>query len=258
MGLSPYDKRQYKESKRRRRQALLQSETGYIVPYKRSKKPLMIIAIATTLAVAVAAVFAVLCFTQGNSKDSTDEEIVTLTEAQALRVVNRMHPLKEDEEPPLKAFQNVKVHEAIYEELNGLCEAAEKENCSLKVTQGFVSFAEQNDLYNKNLSLFQSDKSYTPVRAQAAAQRVVPAAGCCEAQTGLLVSFDVSNSHNKSFLERECIRYGFILRYPEGKDEVTHINPSESLYRYVGKENAEKMRAFDMCLEEYAEYRDVY
>ena len=84
------------------------------------------------------------------------------------------------------------------------------------------------------------------------------AAGCCEAQTGLLVSFDVSNSHNKSFLERECIRYGFILRYPEGKDEVTHINPSESLYRYVGKENAEKMRAFDMCLEEYAEYRDVY
>lgn len=258
MGLSPYDKRQYKESKRRRRQALLQSETGYILPFKRPRRLLLfILLIIAVLAVAVIAVLAVFRFSNSSAGESA-QTVVALTEQQALAVVNRMHPLEEDEIPPLKEFQQVRVHAAAYRELEQLFNAAQEENVSLILKEGYVSFQEQRRRYEQNLAAYLADKSYTPVRAQAAAQRAVPDAGCSESQTGLLLCFDVSNPQVKSFLERECIRYGFILRYPEGKDELTHINPSDSLYRYVGRENAEKMRAFDMCLEEYAEYRNVY
>ena len=258
MGLSPYDKKQYRESKRRRRQALLQSETGYIVPYRRSKRLLIIaVVILSVIVVAVAGVFAVLHFTCGTGEESAGEA-VTLSEREALAVVNRVHPLAEDEEPPLKIFREVPVHAAVYGELEKLFQKAEEEKVALTLSEGFVSYGEQKKRYQQNLDAFLADKSYTPVRAQAAAQRVVPDAGCCEAQTGLLLRFDVSNPQTKAFLERECIHCGFILRYPEGKDDLTHINPDASLYRYVGRENAEKMRAFDMCLEEYAEYRNVY
>ena len=255
MGLSPYDKKRYKESKRRRRQALLQSETGYIVPYRQSKKPLIIIiCVAVALCVAVSAVL-IACNAFRKPADNTESrEKAELTQEELLRVVNRMHPLEEDFVPPLDEAGGVEVHEAIADDLRSMLEKADEKGIALKVTDGYVSFAGQKNRYEKNLAQFKANPKYTPVRAQAAAQRIVPQSGCSEAQTGLLVSFDVSDSRVKSFVERECIKYGFILRYPEGKDELTHIQPNESVYRYVGADNAAKMRSFDMCLEEYSEY----
>ena len=115
-------------------------------------------------------------------------------------------------------------------------------------------YQEQKKLFDENLEVFLQKPEYTPVRAQAAAQKLVPEAGSCEAQTGLLVEFDLTDPKAKAFLERECINYGFILRFPEGKEDITHIQPLESAYRYVGRADAEKMRTFDMCLEEYVDY----
>ena len=256
MGLSPYEKKSYKESKKRRRQALLQSETGYIVPYKRSKKPLVIaICIFAALCLAAAAVFFAFRFSRPKEA-SRDSSEVTLTEAEQLKVVNRMSPLEQSFVPPLSSFGGVKVHSAIVKTLSSMFAEAKKQGITLKLKSGYVSYSEQQKRYEENLAAFTANPDYTPVRAQAAAQRVVPEAGCSEAQTGLLVDFDVSDTHTKEFLERECINFGFILRYPEEKDDLTHIEPSESLYRYVGKENAEKMRAFGMCLEEYTDYID--
>ena len=133
-------------------------------------------------------------------------------------------------------------------------QGAEQKNIRLTVTEGYISFDEQQKRYEKNLAPYLNSPDYTPVRAQAAAQRIVPEAGCCEAQTGLLVLFDVTDPRTKQFIERECVRYGFIQRYAENKEDITHMQQNPSAYRYVGKEDAEKMRAFDMCLEEYADY----
>ena len=139
------------------------------------------------------------------------------------------------------------------EEMRG---KAAEQGIELKVTAGYIPYDEQKKLYEANLAEFTKNSAYTPIRAQAAAQRVVPEAGCCEAQTGLLVQFDVTNPLAKAFIERECINFGFIQRYADNKQDRTHMDPSESAYRYVGKYDAEKMRAFDMCLEEYSEYTD--
>ena len=82
----------------------------------------------------------------------------------------------------------------------------------------------------------------------------MPKGGCSEAQTGLLIGFDVADKKTSAFIERECINYGFVQRYPKDKEDVTKISESKTLYRYVGIENAKKMRSFNMCLEEYSEY----
>ena len=253
MGLSPYDKKRYKESKRRRRQALMQSETGYIVPYRRSKKPVVIGICSLALVLIAAAVIAVVsaCNSKHLSSDSVSSEIGS---DERLRVVNRANRLDEDYKPSLVSFNGVKVHKGVADSLEQLTKAAAEKGVSLKVTNGYFSFEDQQKLYDQNLETYMKKPDYTPVRAQAAAQMIVPEAGCSEAQTGLLIEFDLSDPHAKAFLERECINYGFILRYPEGKEDITHRQAFMNVYRYVGKEDAGKMRSFDMCLEEYSEY----
>ena len=50
-----------------------------------------------------------------------------------------------------------------------------------------------------------------------------------------------------------CWEYGFILRYPEGKSDVTGIIYEPWHYRYVGREAAQAIRDQGVCLEEYLE-----
>ena len=258
MGFSPYeyDRKSYRESKRRRKQALRQSETGYIKPYRRSgRRKALIVAAAAVLVLAIAAV-PVCMHLFSPERTAAQRRRVTLSASERLRPVNKASPLQKTDVPPLTPFGNVRVHAAIADKLEKMSEAAKQQGITLTVTAGYVSYDEQQKLYEQNLAPFLKDPAYTPVRAQAAAQRIVPEAGCSEAQTGLLVEFDVTDPRAKQFIERECIRFGFIQRYPEHKEDITHRQKSESAYRYVGKEDAEKMRAFDMCLEEYADYVD--
>ena len=256
MGLSPYEKKSYRESKKRRRQALLASETGYIKPYKRRRKPSMILSLIIIFCLIVGTAAAVTLVCRNQPEQKTQEISVALTDDQLLQIVNKQHSLDTSYVPALADFGGVLVHAAIVDNLTAWFDAAQEQGIELKINYAYVSYEHQQKLFEENLSKFTSDPAYTPVRAQAAAQKIVPEAGCSESQTGLLLDFDISDIRTKAFIERECIRYGFVLRYPEGKDELTHIAPSPSLYRYVGVAHAEKMRAFDMCLEEYTNYLD--
>ena len=123
MGLSPYDKKRYKESKRRRRQAILQSETGYIVPYRRSKKPLVIGICALAIAMIAAVVIAIVsaCNSKPVSSASVSNEIES---GDRLRVVNRANRLDEDYKPSLVSINGVEVHKGIADALEQLTKAA--------------------------------------------------------------------------------------------------------------------------------------
>ena len=57
------------------------------------------------------------------------------------------------------------------------------------------------------------------------------------------------------WLMENCKNYGFVLRYPSEKSEITGIIYEPWHYRYVGKEFAEDMYERDMCLEEYLKFR---
>jgi len=59
-----------------------------------------------------------------------------------------------------------------------------------------------------------------------------------------------------TWLHANCWEYGFIVRYPEGKQDITGFTPEAWHIRYVGREHAMKMWEEDLCLEEYlAQYR---
>ena len=55
-------------------------------------------------------------------------------------------------------------------------------------------------------------------------------------------------------MKQHAAEYGFILRYPREKEDITKIMFEPWHYRYVGKENAQKMNELGMCLEEYVNY----
>lgn len=58
----------------------------------------------------------------------------------------------------------------------------------------------------------------------------------------------------QKWLIEHCTDYGFILRYPTDKKEITKINYEPWHYRYVGVENAKFMKEKNFCLEEFIAY----
>lgn len=65
-------------------------------------------------------------------------------------------------------------------------------------------------------------------------------------------SFENTKAYN--WLKQNADEYGFIPRYPKEKESITKISYEPWHWRYVGQENAKKMKSLDMCLEEYIEY----
>lgn len=254
-GLTPYDKKRYRDSKRRRRQAAKAEKTGRILPFSTAKRRIVIAVTAVILVagLSVGGYFAYNAFADKGDTKSV-QQLEQEQREELLRVVNTATPLPADYVPTLKSYGNFKINSLAENNLQNFCNKAKESGVEIKLVSSYVSFDEQEKLYNEKLSEFLSNPEYTEVRAQAAAQKLVPKGGCSEAQTGLLIGFDVSNKKTSAFIERECINYGFVQRYPKDKEDVTKISESKTLYRYVGIENAKKMRSFNMCLEEYSEY----
>ena len=102
--------------------------------------------------------------------------------------------------------------------------------------------------------------------ATAQAGAVVAVPGTSEHQTGLAVDLvDKSYQHLddaqastevQQWLMENSWKYGFILRYPEEKSDVTGIIYEPWHYRYVGGPAAREMRELGLCLEEYIEWLD--
>jgi D-alanyl-D-alanine carboxypeptidase len=256
-GLTPYDKKSYRESKKRRKQALAAAQTGKIQPLRKNKKRLVI-----ALCVAAAVALAVVCiYFAANVKGSDSSATSTIQQesedSELLFVVNRSNPLESDYVPSLSSYNEFQVNSLMYESLVDMVDDAQAQGITLRLTKAYVSFADQQEQYEQTLAQLLSSPDYTEVRAEAEAQRLVPKGGCSEFQTGLLVEFDISDTASAADLERNCVNFGFIQRYREDKEDITGVAQSSSIYRYVGSKNALNLRSYDMCLEEYCEYLDT-
>lgn len=84
-------------------------------------------------------------------------------------------------------------------------------------------------------------------------------AGFCEFQTGLSINLAATYEKYEDFrttecykwLKDNCVRYGFIERYPYGKEDITGCAEDASYYRYLGKELAAKVSASSLTYDEY-------
>ena len=90
-------------------------------------------------------------------------------------------------------------------------------------------------------------------------------AGHSDSHTGLIMAltvsggissylYDESNSDLNNWLNSNCYKYGFIVRYPADKTEITGVEDYTYAFRYVGIPHAQYMYENNLCLEEYIEY----
>lgn len=101
------------------------------------------------------------------------------------------------------------------------------------------------------------DEGYSEMEADEIAREWVAVPGTSEHELGLSVDInakeDTPQEEVYSWLHANAYRYGFILRYPSDKTEITGIANEPWHYRYVGKTAAAEMQESGLCLEEYLE-----
>ncbi len=128
-----------------------------------------------------------------------------------------------------------------------MCDASIKEGLSLGITSSYRSYEAQEKIYN----------SYLKSNGQDYVNKYVATPGYSEHQTGLAIDVkSLKSSPFKSTKEYKWMidnsyKYGFILRYPEGKENLTGYNPEAWHFRYVGKEIAEYIHNNNITYEEY-------
>ncbi len=133
-----------------------------------------------------------------------------------------------------------------YAALGEMEEAAAADGIVLYLQSGYRSYDTQAAIYN----------NYVSMDGKAEADRYSARPGHSEHQTGL--AFDL-NDLNESFgdtpegkwLAANCYRYGFIIRYPKGKEHITGYMYEPWHVRYLGREVAEKVYNSGLTLEEY-------
>ena len=130
-----------------------------------------------------------------------------------------------------------KLKKIAYDAFIKMYEEAPAEN-KFKITSSYRSYADQENLYNYEISKNENANSK------------IAKPGHSEHQTGYSIDIDKSNT----WLKENAHKYGFILRYPEGKKYLTGYEYNENHYRYCGIDCATYIYENNLTYEEYYEY----
>ena len=126
------------------------------------------------------------------------------------------------------------------------------------VQSAYRSVERQKELYDESIKKHLS-QGKTQEEATRLTDEYINKPGSSDHNLGLAVDFNyVDNKFEDldgfKWLKENAEKYGFILRYPKDKEEITKISYESWHWRYVGQEHAKKMNELNMCLEEYIEY----
>lgn len=190
-----------------------------------------------------------------------DEEIVEKTDTTKgnLMLVNKFHYLTKDYTPEnivsirnTHAYGDNEIIEEVYNAFKNMWTDAKKEDLSLIITSSYRDYDFQNQLWNK----------YAFSNSEVWADSVSARAGYSEHQTGLsldIVTYssnmnDFENTDEFAWLQKNAHKYGFILRYPKDKTDITGYDYESWHYRYVGIEMATKIKKEGITYDEYYAY----
>ena len=179
-------------------------------------------------------------------------------------LVNKEHVLSRDYVPeglleihePMgskldKTYVN-RLNSEAYKAFKEMQQEALKQGYEIFVDSSYRTYEYQERVFNK----IASEKGLDH------AKKFVAIPGGSEHQTGLAI--DIIFRRNNEMIEEQkeedpeikwlfshAHKFGFILRYPKGKEEITGFNFEPWHFRYVGKKVAEEIFASDITLEEY-------
>ena len=183
---------------------------------------------------------------------------IQVSEEWNLIVVNRWNELPEDYSVELTELSNgQKVDSRIYPALQEMFDAARLERIYPIVREGYRTAEEQQEILDDKIQAYINE-GYSRTRAEKTAKEWVALPGASEHQLGIAVDINADkskcgNDEVYTWLAKNAYKYGFILRYPMEKQEITGISYEPWHYRYVGVEAAKDIHEQGICLEEYGE-----
>ncbi|MDE7226139.1 MAG: M15 family metallopeptidase, partial [Ruminococcus sp.] len=124
-----------------------------------------------------------------------------------------------------------------YSAFQELSYAASVDGLSIWISSGFRSYETQSEIYN----------NYVYWNGQAIADTFSARPGYSEHQTGLAIDVNTiddsfAGTPEAIWLAENCTDYGFIIRYPQGKQDITGYKYEPWHIRYVGKEVAKALK----------------
>ncbi|MGN0334951.1 MAG: M15 family metallopeptidase [Lachnospiraceae bacterium] len=180
-----------------------------------------------------------------------------------LTLVNYAYSLDRSYEPPklVTLTGKYQVDSRILDDAKAMLAAAKKDKVSLVVVSAYRDFEKQNELYDNKTQRLLSANKYSLEEAREEAAHTVAVPGTSEHQLGLALDI-VDASYQKldekqeetagyQWLTEHCTEYGFIVRYPKDKTDITGIIYEPWHFRYVGRDIAKEITDLGICLEEY-------
>ncbi|MBQ9023693.1 MAG: M15 family metallopeptidase [Bacilli bacterium] len=171
-----------------------------------------------------------------------------ITYVNGILIANKTYSLPKDYDPgkinddALKAFEEMR-------------QAASKDKITLWIQSGYRSYKTQEELYN----------NYVKQNGKEKADTFSARPGHSEHQSGYAMDLNIIDSSFEGtkeaiWIEKNCYKYGFILRYPKGKEKITGYKYEPWHLRYLGKDLAKKVFSSGLTLEEYlgidSKYKD--
>jgi len=140
------------------------------------------------------------------------------------------------------AYGNQSIKEEVYNQFIKMYNAALKEDLRIIINSSYRTYEDQKNIHNNSSDDYAAR------------------AGFSEHQTGLALDFttntglDFEETDEFKWLQTNAHKYGFILRYPKGKEHITGFSYEPWHYRYLGVELATKVYESKLTYEEYYAY----
>lgn len=197
----------------------------------------------------------------GANKEWYSDIKETDSQENELMLVNKFYKLPDDFEPkdimnvPASyAYAGMYISELIYEDLVSLILDAKESGYTLVVEEGYRSFVDQKEIYEEYKSSYSEEY----------ADEIAARAGHSEYQTGLSIEIvpynkvieenELENNEEYNWLLNNAYKYGFIMRYPKGKEHITGFSYNPWRYRYVGRIASKIIHDENITFDEYYEY----
>ena len=180
-----------------------------------------------------------------------------------LVLVNDTHPMEEGYEPKLAYLSEERyLDERVVEAAKSMISDARKAGLGVYVGSCYRSLKDQARIFNYSMEN-QRDAGRSYWEAYQAVSLLVAEPGTSEHALGIALDLTSNvyveldegqeNTPEYKWFKENCYKYGFILRYPPEKTEITGIAYEPWHYRYVGVEDATKITELGITLEEYLE-----
>lgn len=183
-----------------------------------------------------------------------------------LILVNKQHPIPEDYDFTLATIKgSQKCDERIIDDLLDMMQAAKEAGFNLIIKSPYRSDARQEWLFARKIKLYMG-KGMSYMDAFKLSSQIVMVPDSSEHQIGLSLDIvcDYYETLTQGFgdtgagiwLEEHCAEYGFIVRYPQGKEYITSVEYEPWHFRYVGVEAATIIMEQELTLEEFLDRLD--